>query len=145
MTEDYYKEGEVDFRSVLAKIRDSGAQAIIMYGLADTTPIIARQMIEVGLAGKIPLVGNGEFNTEKTIKAAPKALEGAIEAAAWLPAWDSAKSKAFVDEFTADISVMRRTTTRTCTGTQCICWPRPSMQLAARPGEGSRCVVKHQV
>ena len=102
LTEDYYKEGEVDFRSVLAKIRDSGAQAIIMYGLADTTPIIGRQMIEVGVAGKMPLIGNAEFNTETSIKAAPKALEGAIEAAAWLPAWDSQRSRAFVDKFTAE-------------------------------------------
>jgi len=102
LTEDYYKEGEVDFRSVLSKIRNSGAQAILMYGLADTTPIVARQMMEVGIAGKIPLIGNAEFNTEKTIKAAPKALEGAIEAAAWLPAYDSAKSKAFVEKFTAE-------------------------------------------
>ena len=102
VTEDYYKEGEVDFRSVLAKIRDSGAQAIIMYGLADTTPIVARQMTEVGIAGKLPLIGNGEFNTEKTIKSAPKALEGAVEAAAWLPAWDSPKSKAFVEKFTGE-------------------------------------------
>jgi branched-chain amino acid transport system substrate-binding protein len=101
LTEDYYKEGEVDFRSVLAKIRDSGAQAIIMYGNADTTPIIGRQMIEVGLAGKIPLIGNAEFNTESTIKAAPKALEGAVEAAAWLPAWDAPKSLAFVEKFKA--------------------------------------------
>jgi branched-chain amino acid transport system substrate-binding protein len=102
LTEDYYKEGEVDFRSVLAKIRDSGAQAIIMYGLADTTPIVARQMIEVGVAGKMPLIGNAEFNTESTIKAAPKALEGAIEAAAWLPGWDSPKSKVFVEKFKAE-------------------------------------------
>ncbi|MCP4559047.1 MAG: ABC transporter substrate-binding protein [Bosea sp.] len=102
LTEDYYKEGEVDFRSVLAKIRDSGAQAIIMYGLADTTPIVARQMIEVGLAGKMPLIGNGEFNTEKTIKSAAKAMEGAVEAAAWLPAYESAKSKAFVAKFTGE-------------------------------------------
>lgn len=99
VSEDYYKEGEVDFRSVLAKIRDSGAQAILMYGLADTTPIVARQMIETGIAGKLPLVGNGEFNTEATIKAAPTALEGAIEAAAWLPAWDSERSEAFVEAF----------------------------------------------
>jgi branched-chain amino acid transport system substrate-binding protein len=99
VSEDYYKEGEVDFRSVLAKIRDSGAEAILMYGLADTTPIIARQMIETGIAGKLPLVGNGEFNTEATIKAAPTALEGAVEAAAWLPAWDSERSKAFVAAF----------------------------------------------
>ena len=101
LTEDYYKEGEVDFRSVLAKIRDSGAQAIIMYGNADTTPIIGRQMIEVGLAGKVPLIGNAVFNTESTIKAAPKALEGAVEAAAWLPAWDAPKSLAFVEKFKA--------------------------------------------
>lgn len=102
VSEDYYKEGEVDFRSVLAKIRDSGAQAILMYGLADTTPIVARQMIETGIAGKIPLIGNGEFNTAATIKAAPKALEGAVEAAAWLPAWDSPKSKTFVEAFTKE-------------------------------------------
>ncbi len=101
LSEDYYKEGEVDFRSVLAKIRDNGAQAIIMYGLADTTPIIARQMLELGLAGKVTLIGNGEFNTEKTIKAAPKAMEGAVEAAAWLPQYDSPASKAFVEKFTA--------------------------------------------
>ncbi|WP_105385297.1 ABC transporter substrate-binding protein [Neorhizobium alkalisoli] len=100
LSEDYYKEGEVDFRSVLAKIRDNGAQAIIMYGLADTTPIVARQMIELGLAGKVTLIGNGEFNTEKTIKSAPSALEGAVEAAAWLPAFDSPASKAFVEKFT---------------------------------------------
>ncbi len=100
LSEDYYKEGEVDFRSVLAKIRDGGAEAIIMYGLADTTPIIARQMVELGLAGKVTLIGNGEFNTEKTIASAPTALEGAVEAAAWLPAWDSPESKAFVEKFT---------------------------------------------
>ncbi|WP_414815369.1 ABC transporter substrate-binding protein [Rhizobium sp. IY2] len=101
LSEDYYKEGEVDFRSVLAKIRDNGAQAIIMYGLADTTPIIARQMVELGIAGKVTLIGNGEFNTEKTVKSAPSALEGAVEAAAWLPQFDSPESKAFVDKFTA--------------------------------------------
>jgi branched-chain amino acid transport system substrate-binding protein len=102
LSEDYYKEGEVDFRSVLAKIRDNGAQAIIMYGLADTTPIVARQMVEIGLAGKVTLIGNGEFNTEKTIKSAPTALEGAVEAAAWLPAFDSPESKAFVEKFTTE-------------------------------------------
>lgn len=100
LSEDYYKEGEVDFRSVLAKIRDNGAQAIIMYGLADTTPIVARQLLELGLAGKVTLIGNGEFNTEKTIKSAPKVMEGAVEAAAWLPQLDSPASKAFVEKFT---------------------------------------------
>lgn len=101
VSEDYYKDGEVDFRSVLAKIKNSGAQAVLMYGLADTTPIIARQMVEIGLAGQMPLVGNGEFSAADTIKAAPTAMEGAIEAAAWLPAYDSPGSKEFVASYQA--------------------------------------------
>lgn len=101
VSEDYYKEGEVDFRAVLTKIRKNDAQAILMYGLADTTPIIARQMIETGLAGKLPLIGNGEFSAAATIQAAPKAMRGAIEAAAWLPAYDSAGSLEFVTNFEA--------------------------------------------
>ncbi|MBK9135033.1 MAG: ABC transporter substrate-binding protein [Betaproteobacteria bacterium] len=98
-SEDYYKDAETDFRPVLSKIKNSGAQAILMYGLADTTPIIARQMLEMGLAGKVVLVGNGEFNTAKTIAAAPAVMNGSIEAAAWLPEWTSPKSQKFVEEY----------------------------------------------
>ena len=99
LSEDYYKEAETDFRPVLSKIKFSGAQAIIMYGQADTTPIVARQMLEMGLAGKVALVGNGEFNDKSTIAAAPKVMNGAVEAAAWLPEFQSAKSLKFVDEY----------------------------------------------
>ena len=99
LSEDYYKEAETDFRPVLSKIKFSGAQAIIMYGQADTTPIIARQMLEMGLAGKIALVGNGEFNAKTTIAAAPKVMNGAVEAAAWLPEWQGAKSLKFVEDY----------------------------------------------
>jgi branched-chain amino acid transport system substrate-binding protein len=124
LTEDYYKEGEVDFRSVLAKIRDSGAQAIIMYGLADTTPIVARQMIEVGVAGKMPLIGNGEFNTETTIKAAPLrprhgCQRGTLPRASL--SWRSSKPN------TAKLP----TITPTFIGKRFISWPRPSRQPAA--------------
>jgi len=99
LSEDYYKDAETDFRPVLSKIRNSGAQAILMYGLADTTPIIARQMLEMGLAGKVMLVGNAEFNTAKTIASAPSVLNGSVEAAAWLPEWTSPRSQKFVDEY----------------------------------------------
>jgi branched-chain amino acid transport system substrate-binding protein len=104
LSEDYYKESETDFRPVLSKIKNSGAQAIVMYGQADTTPIVARQMLEMGLAGKIVLVGNGEFNTAKTIAAAPTVLNGSIEAAAWLPEWTSARSQKFVADYKAAYS-----------------------------------------
>jgi branched-chain amino acid transport system substrate-binding protein len=99
LSEDYYKESETDFRPVLSKIKNSGAQAIIMYGQADTTPIVARQMLEMGLAGKVVLVGNGEFNTKATIAAAPSVLNGSIEAAAWLPEWTSPRSQKFVQDY----------------------------------------------
>jgi branched-chain amino acid transport system substrate-binding protein len=102
VSEDYYKEGEVDFRSVLAKIRDIGAQAIIMYGLGDTTPVIGRQMIELGLAGKIPVIGDGEFNAANTIKAAPQAMEGAIQAIFWLARLDTPRSLEFVSRYKAE-------------------------------------------
>jgi branched-chain amino acid transport system substrate-binding protein len=96
VSEDYHKDKEVDFRPVLANIRRSGAQAIIMYSLADSTPIVARQMVEAGLAGKVILAGSAEFNNPEAIKAAPKALEGAVEAAAYVPEWDTPANKEFV-------------------------------------------------
>ena len=99
LSEDYYKDSETDFRSVLSKIRRSGAQAIILYGQADTTPIIARQMLELGMAGKVALVGNGEFNTKETIAAAPKVMNGAVEAAAWLPEVPAPRSLKFVEDY----------------------------------------------
>jgi len=99
LSEDYYKDSETDFRSVLSKIRRAGAQAIFLYGQADTTPIIARQMLELGLAGKVALVGNGEFNTKETIAAAPKVMNGAVEAAAWLPEVPAPRSLKFVEDY----------------------------------------------
>lgn len=96
VSEDYYKDKEADFRPILANVRRSGAGAIIMYGLADTTPIIARQMVEAGLAGKVILIGSAEFNNPAAIAAAPTALEGAVEAAAWVPELDTERNKAFI-------------------------------------------------
>jgi branched-chain amino acid transport system substrate-binding protein len=99
VSEDYYKETETDFRPVLSKIKYSGAQAILMYGLADTTPIVARQMHEMALGGKIKLVGNAEFTTPGTIATAPDVLNGAIETVAWLPSWPNPRSLKFVDDY----------------------------------------------
>ena len=99
VSEDYYKETETDFRPVLSKIKYSGAQAILMYGLADTTPIVARQMHEMALGGKIELVGNAEFTNPSTIAAAPDVMNGAIETVAWLPSWSNPRSLKFVDDY----------------------------------------------
>jgi branched-chain amino acid transport system substrate-binding protein len=101
VSEDYFKEGEVDFHSVLSKIKASGAQAILMYSPTDTSAIVGEQMIETGLAGKLPLVGAGDFSVPSNIEAAPAAMEGAIEATAWLPSYEGAENQAFVKRYEA--------------------------------------------
>jgi branched-chain amino acid transport system substrate-binding protein len=101
VSEDYFKEGEVDFHSVLSKIKASGAQAILMYSPTDTSAIVGQQMIETGLAGKLPLVGAGDFSVPSNIEAAPAAMEGAIEATAWLPSYEGAENQAFVKRYEA--------------------------------------------
>lgn len=101
LSEDYYKDDETDFRPVLSRIKTLGVQSILMYGLPDTTRLIVRQMLELGLAGKVTLAGNGEFTYPDTIKVAPSVLNGAIEAAAWSPDLASPRSQKFVADYKA--------------------------------------------
>jgi branched-chain amino acid transport system substrate-binding protein len=56
-------------------------------------------MLELGLAGKVALVGNGEFTYPDTIKVAPSVVNGAIEAAAWSPDLASPRSRKFVADY----------------------------------------------
>lgn len=98
VSEDYFKDSETDFRPVLSKIKSTGAQAILMYGLPDTTITIVRQMREMGLLN-IKLVGSAEFTSPKIIRAAPQVMDGTIEAQAWLPDWTGEESKKFVANY----------------------------------------------
>lgn len=101
VSEDYYKDDETDFRPVLSHIRASNAQAILSYGLPDATRLLGRQMVEVGLAGKVVLMGSGEFTYPDTIKVAPRAFEGAVEVQAWAPDLDNPRSQKFVADYKA--------------------------------------------
>ncbi len=99
LSEDYYKDDETDFRPVLSRIRSLNVQAILMYGLPDATRLIGRQMQETGLAGKVFLMGSGDFTYPDTIKAAPRAFEGAVEAQAWAPDLENPRSRQFVADY----------------------------------------------
>ena len=99
LSEDYYKDDETDFRPVLSRIRSLNVQAILMYGLPDATRLIGRQMLEIGLAGKLALMGSAEFTYPDTIKMAPKAFEGAVEVQAWAPDVASPRSLQFVADY----------------------------------------------
>ena len=99
LSEDYYKDDETDFRPVLSHIKSLNVQGVLMYGLARHPRLIVRQILEVGMAGKITLLGNGEFTYPATIKVAPSVLNGAVEAAAWSPDLDNPRSLKFVDDY----------------------------------------------
>jgi branched-chain amino acid transport system substrate-binding protein len=99
LSEDYYKDDETDFRPVLSRIRSRNVQAILMYGLPDATRLIVRQMAELGLAGRVALVGNGEFIVPDTIRVAPNVLNGAVEAAAWSPDLEAPRSRQFLENY----------------------------------------------
>jgi branched-chain amino acid transport system substrate-binding protein len=99
LSEDYYKDDETDFRPVLSHIRSLNVQAILMYGLPDATRLIVRQMLELGLAGKVSLMGSAEFTYPDTIKVAPSVVNGAVEAQAWSPDLDNPRSKQFVADY----------------------------------------------
>jgi branched-chain amino acid transport system substrate-binding protein len=63
-------------------------------------PIIGRQMRELGMAGKVFLVGGGELSHPDTVKAAtPEVMNGSVEATAWLPEWEHPRSKQFIEDY----------------------------------------------
>ena len=99
LSEDYYKDDETDFRPVLAHIKSLNVQGIISYGLPDATRLIVRQLLELGMAGKVSLMGSGEFTYPDTIKVAPSVLNGAVEATAWAPDLDNPRNLKFVDDY----------------------------------------------
>ena len=99
LSEDYYKDDETDFRPVLSHIKSLNVQGIISYGLPDATRLIVRQLLELGMAGKVSLIGSGEFTYPDTIKVAPSVLNGAVEAAAWAPDLDNPRNLKFVADY----------------------------------------------
>lgn len=101
VSEDYYKDDETDFRPVLSRIRSENVQAILSYGLPDATRLLGRQMQETGLAGKVAVMGSGEFTYPDTIKVAPRAFDGAVEVQAWAPDLPNPRSQQFVADYKA--------------------------------------------
>jgi branched-chain amino acid transport system substrate-binding protein len=99
LSEDYYKDDETDFRPVLSHIKSLDVQGILSYGLPDATRLIVRQILELGLAGKVALLGSGEFTYPDTIKVSQAVLNGAVEASAWAPDLDNPRSLKFVEDY----------------------------------------------
>jgi len=97
---DYFSLKETDFRPILSKVKAAGSEVIIVYAIAaDTVRILGQQMRELGLAGKVRIMGLGDITHPDTIKALPDVLEGAAEVTAWLMQLDHPRSKQFIEDY----------------------------------------------
>ena len=139
--EDYYKEGEVDFRSVLAKIRDSGAQAIIMYGIADTTPIVARQMIGSRSGRQDAADRKRRIQYRKDHQGGAESARRRGRGCRLAAGMGLSQEQGLRREVHGANIARRPTTTPTSIGKRCIFWPRPSKRptVSIAPRFATRC------
>jgi len=97
---DFFSLKETDFRPVLSKVKAADAQVILIYATAgDTIQTVGRQMRELGMAGKVKVMGIGDLVHPDNIKALPDVLEGAVEGSLWGPQLDSPRSRKFVADY----------------------------------------------
>ncbi len=97
---DFFSLKETDFRPVLSKVKAADAQVILLYATAgDTIQVVGRQMRELGMAGKVKVMGIGDLVHPDNIKALPEVLEGAVEGSLWGPQLENARSKKFVEDY----------------------------------------------
>lgn len=97
---DFFGLKETDFRPVLSKIKAADAQAVMLFATGgDTIQVLGRQMRELGLAGKVKVMGIGDLTHPENIKALPDVLEGAVESTLWVPGVDHPRSKQFVEDY----------------------------------------------
>jgi len=97
---DFYSQKETDFRPILSKIKAAGTEVIVLWATSsDAIQIMGRQMRELGLAGKVPVMGMGDMTHPKMLKALPDVLEGAMEANPWSADWDHPRSKKFTRDY----------------------------------------------
>jgi branched-chain amino acid transport system substrate-binding protein len=72
--DDSYYEGDKDFRTVLLKIKQSGAKALFIPGNENEPAIILKQAKEMNL--NIPIIGGDGSSTDNLIKMAGNSSEG---------------------------------------------------------------------
>ncbi|MGE0802155.1 MAG: ABC transporter substrate-binding protein [Lautropia sp.] len=97
---DFFSLKEADFRPILSKVKAAGAQVVLLYATAgDTIQVLGRQMRELGLAGKVRVMGLGDLTHPDNIKSLADVLEGAVESTLWIPQWDNPRSRRFVADY----------------------------------------------
>jgi branched-chain amino acid transport system substrate-binding protein len=94
-----YNNGDKDFKPQLLGIKDSGAQAIIMWGLYTEAALIAKQARQLGITGQ--LFGASGMAALKLIELGGDATQGLILTQSFLPSSPDERVKSFVEKYKA--------------------------------------------
>ncbi len=94
-----YNNGDKDFKPQLLAIKDSGAQAIFMWGLYTDAALIAKQAKQLGL--NVQLFGASGMAALKLIELGGDAVQGLILTQTFLPDSPDTKVKEFVSNYKA--------------------------------------------
>ena len=100
VSEDYYKDKETDFRPRAGEdppLRRAGDHHVRHWPIR--RPIVARQMVEARPGRQGDPDRQCGVQQPGSDQGAPTALNGAVEAAAWMPEWDTPRNKAFVETY----------------------------------------------
>ena len=92
-----FNSGQEDFTAQLQRIKDSGAEAVVIWGLYREAGLITRQMREMGI--DIPIFGSDGLSHPKFLTIAGPASEGVIVTYPFDPARKDSLTQRFVRNF----------------------------------------------
>lgn len=93
-----FSKSDTDFRALLNKAKEAGADAIVVSGLIDAAVPLVIQAREIGI--DTPIIGGNGFNSPALITGAGEAAEGVIVGAAWNSASTNDQNVTFIEDYT---------------------------------------------
>ena len=94
-----YNNGDKDFKPQILAIKDSGAQAIFMWGLYTEAALIGKQSRQLGV--NVPLYGASGMAALKLIELGGDAVQGLVLTQSFLPVSSDPKVTEFVNKYKA--------------------------------------------
>lgn len=94
-----YNNGDKDFKPQLLAIKDSGAEAIAMWGIYTEAALIAKQAKQLGL--NVQLFGASGMAAQKLIELGGDAVQGLVLTQTFLPNSPEPQVKEFVNNYKA--------------------------------------------
>jgi branched-chain amino acid transport system substrate-binding protein len=95
--EQRFAEGATDFTEQIQRLKDSQAQAVVLWGSADELGRIVKQLREHGV--NLPVFGNDRMVDPEFLEIAGASAEGAVAAIAYDPGSRAPKHLAFVERY----------------------------------------------